>query len=120
MPKYIAIETTLVTAKLRLAKNCIGSIGDSVRSSWRTKAASRTMPAPMLNITSAEVQPIVWARTRPKTRPKRQVDRDLGAVALLEFAIGERGEDDADRDVEPEDPVPVADLDHRAADQRAD
>ena len=65
MPKYIAIETTLVTAKLRLAKNCIGSIGDSVRSSWRTKAASRTTPAPMLIITSGAVQPIVWARTRP-------------------------------------------------------
>ena len=33
MPKYIDSETTFVTAKLRFAKNCIGSIGSSTRSS---------------------------------------------------------------------------------------
>jgi hypothetical protein len=33
MPKYIASETVFVTAKLRLAKKLIGSIGSSVRAS---------------------------------------------------------------------------------------
>ena len=33
IPKYIASETALVTVNDRLAKNRIGSIGDSVRSS---------------------------------------------------------------------------------------
>ena len=74
MPKYIASETTLVTAKLRLAKNRIGSIGARARSSQATKAATKASPAASEMTTSVQPQPSVCARTRPKTTPKRPVE----------------------------------------------
>ena len=79
--------------------------------------------------TSTALQPSVWARIRPKIRPNRpdgcepeagQVQAALGAVALLEPACGGGSERDSDRHVDPEDPVPGAELDHGAADERAE
>ncbi len=65
IPKYIAIDTALVTANPRLAKNCIGSMGSEVRSSCQTNAASSPVPAASPITTSALPQPSDCERTRP-------------------------------------------------------
>ena len=71
MPKYMVSEATLVTAKERLAKNVIGSIGSGVRRSQATKPASSAAPASSVARIVELVQPSDCARTRPKTIPKR-------------------------------------------------
>ena len=71
IPKYIASETTLVTAKPRLAKNSIGSIGASERSSLITNATTSAAPAASETTTSVEPQPSDWLRTSPNTIPNR-------------------------------------------------
>jgi len=53
-------------------------------------------------------------------RQAGQVQRAGRAVALAQAARGERREREADRDVEPEDPLPRDPLDHGAADERAE
>src|SRR6476619_6571629 len=65
IPKYIAIETALVTAKLRLVKKLIGSIGSEVRSSCQMKATSSAVPAARLTTTSELDQPSDCERTSP-------------------------------------------------------
>ena len=68
----------------------------------------------------------VAARRRPhdaeqaaaREREAGQVERHLRAAALGQAARGERGGRQADRDVDPEDPVPVERLDDDAAEQR--
>ena len=64
-PKNIASETPFVAAKARLRKKRIGSIGAAVRSSWATKATSRTAPAAIEPVTSSEPQPAALPRTMP-------------------------------------------------------
>ncbi len=72
MPKYMVSEATLVTAKERLAKKDIGSIGSAVRRSPEDEG-DRAARAPAISEarTVELVQPSDCARTRPKTTPNR-------------------------------------------------
>ncbi len=74
MPKYMLSEATFVTAKERLAKNDIGSIGSAARSSQATKLASRTAPPISEMRIVGLVQPSDCARTRPNTIPNAPVE----------------------------------------------
>ena len=61
----------LASAKVRLAKKRIGSIGCSVRSSHATKDNSSAPPTTKAPMICGEVQPTSLARTRPQTIPTR-------------------------------------------------
>ena len=82
IPKYMLSEATLVTAKERLAKNDIGSIGSLVRSSQhdeaREQAARRrsSRPAPWRSSSRATAR--ARARTRPRRRPCRRAPGRAG------------------------------------------
>src|ERR671915_334563 len=86
----MASETRFTAVNARERKKLIGSIGSGVRSSQAMNAASRTPPAVI----------------EPST------------VALGQPPAGERQQRDADRHVDPEDPLPRDAVDHGAADQR--
>ena len=73
IPKYMVSEAKLVTAKARLEKNAIGSIGSRARRSHTTKTASSAAPPTSAARTAGEVHPSDCARTRPKTTPKAPV-----------------------------------------------
>ena len=129
MPKYIASDTTFVTAKLRRLKKAIGSIGSELRSSWATNATSSTTPAASEMTTSTARPAERLGADQPEDQAEQaggcepesgQVEPALGAVALLEPACGGRSERESDGHVDPEDPVPGAELDHGAADERAE
>ncbi len=91
MPKYMLSETTFVTAKERLAKKLIGSIGSRARRSHTTNAASsraptdqrgedrRGRPAERLRAHEAEHDP---EGARAGEQQTRQVERAVGAAAL--------------------------------------
>ena len=131
IPKYIASETTLVTAKPRLAKNSSAASGrvgaQLVRS---TNATTSTAPAASETTTSASSSSRATgrgpARRRARTgRSRRAPGRGRSKPRSrpwlsLSRAGRERDQHGADRDVDPEDPVPVSELDHRAADERAE
>ena len=129
MPNVIARETPLVAANARLRKKRIGSIGAAVRSSCATNATSRAAPTAIEPATSSEPQPARVAaddavddaeEAGAGERDAREVEPPRRAVALLQLAHGERGEDEADGHVEPEDPLPADALDDGAADERAE
>ena len=129
MPKYMVSEATLVTAKERLAKKDIGSIGSAVRSSTTTKAISSSDvrrrarrargagPAERLRAHEAEDDAEQAAGTERKAA---QVERAVWAAALGQPARGQRSEREADGHVDPEDPVPGDALHDGAADERAE
>ena len=71
MPKYMKSEDVFASAKAGLRKNRIGSIGDAVRSSQATNAATKTAPIANARMISGLVQPSSFPRTRPQTTPKR-------------------------------------------------
>src|SRR5580693_6907536 len=113
----------------RLRKYSSGIIGIEALLSQNTKTAIRAAPASSEQITSPLPQPtdgaLTGAQTRANTpsaisgRPTRS-SRGRGPAALGEQ---DRRRDDgrqAGRDVDPEDPLPVDALDHRAAEQRRD
>src|SRR4029077_4371591 len=50
----------------------------------------------------------------------REVERVVGAARLTQAQCGKRDQDEPDRHVEPEDPLPGDALDDRAADERPD
>ena len=120
-------DATFAWLNVRLEKKRIGSIGSRARSSQRTNAATSTMPAVSDTTISGLVQPWPLPRTRPQTMPKQagaderepaQVEARARAVRLVQAPPRERHEDEADRDVDPEDPLPRQALDHGAADER--
>ena len=71
IPKNINRLAMLASAKVRLAKKRIGSIGCSVRSSHATKDNSSAPPTTKAPMICGEVQPTSLARTRPQTIPTR-------------------------------------------------
>ena len=122
-------DATFVSANVRLRKNCIGSIGDGVRSSQATNAATSSAPTTSGVTMPTLVQPWSLPRTRPQTMPSRPAlaspspgrsSAFVRPVRLLELPPGERREHEPDRHVEPEDPVPRDAAHDRAADERAD
>ena len=89
----------------------------------------RTAPPPSDSRTSFAVQPISLPRITPQTRPKSptpdsvkadEVEALVRAERLAQAPEGERNRDDADRDVDPEDPLPGDTGDDCAADDRAE
>ncbi len=74
IPKYMASDTALVTAKPRRAKKLIGSIGASVRRSWTMKAIVSATPAASDDEHPVLVQPSDWLRISPNTIPNRPVE----------------------------------------------
>ena len=66
MPKYMVSETTLVTAKLRLAKKRMGSIGSAARNSQATNAlSSRAADQHAQDDGTGPTQRLDVVRTRP-------------------------------------------------------
>ena len=64
-------EDTFVSAKVRLRKKRIGSIGAGARNSQSTNSASTTAPEASEPTISAELQPTELPRTSPQTIPNR-------------------------------------------------
>src|SRR6185436_111264 len=126
IPKNIRNDAPFASAKLRDRKNRMGSIGARARSSHATNAATRMAPTASEPTISALAQPCIPAdeaphdpeQPRARERDAREIEPTGRAPALLEMAQGKRDEEEADRHVEPEDPVPGDPLDHRAADER--
>ena len=92
-----------------------GSIGAGARRSQATNAASASVPPDSAASTGTWVQPVLPAvdetpheREQPGRRQgePREVEARVRAAALGEPGVGERDQHDADRDVQPEDPVP--------------
>src|SRR6266542_1847416 len=105
MPKKMNRDATLASAKTRFLKNRIGSIGSVTRSSHRMNSANTTAPAISAVTISAEA-PDDPGQTGTCERYTRQIELGRRPVRLVEAAERKRHQDDADRDVEPEDPVP--------------
>ena len=111
----------------RERKKRIGSIGSGARSSHATNAAASTALATSEATTSRLPQPGAVAAHESPHEPERRtrdehetgdVDRRIRAVALADLAPGERDHEQAERDVDPEDPLPREALGDRAADDR--
>src|ERR687884_673449 len=94
IPKNMSRLATFASAKVRLRKKRIGSIGWAVCSSHATKATRSAMPAANDPTTGAA------------QRQAGEVERRGGAPALVEAPQDERHEHQSEGDVEPEDPVP--------------
>ena len=112
----------------RLRKNRIGSIGSGVRSSHATKATSSTAPADE-RTDDLRARPAVAVAVDQAPDDAEQADADerrgragrapCRGPKLSRSAQRERQQHEADRDVEPEDPLPRDALDDGAADERA-
>ena len=118
----------LPAEKARERKKPIGSIGSLARSSQATKAATSTAPSRSEPTTSGLPHPAWLPRTSPHTRPsappvtsaRPRMSRLVSVPKLSRIRVSTSGTaSSADRDVDPEDPLPRQSLDHRAADQRA-
>ena len=131
MPKDMAARRRWPPTKVRLRKKRIGSIGAAVRSSQATNAPEqRRRRRRSRRRSSALVQPSALARTSAQTIPSSptagerepgQVELVVGPAALGRAARRASGtSDEADRDVEPEDPVPGDAADDGAADHRSE
>ena len=116
--------------KARERKKRIGSIGAGARSSQATNAASSDQrrrsarPSTVLRrpaeLCAADDAVDDAEQAEPAEREAGQVELVGRAVGLAQAAAGERGEHEADRHVEPEDPVPGDAVDDGAADERAE
>src|SRR5947207_444318 len=129
IPKNMNSDETLVSVNVRFRKKRIGSIGASARSSQSTNSATTTAPTTSEPTISGEPQPTEFPRTSPQTIPNSPAlastspgrsSRPGRPVRLVEPGERHRGEQEADRHVEPEDPLPREALDDRAADERPD
>ena len=128
MPKFMISETPLVALKARLRNRRSGSIGAGARRSQATNAPEQRDAEPRAAPSDLRREPalVVAAHDAPDEREEAgarehepaHVERAVRAVALVEHAVGERREHDADRDVEEEDPLPREPVDDRAADDR--
>ena len=119
----------LVAVKPRLRNSCSGSIGSGARSSQAAKPATsrgadddggkhgRTGPAVVVPAHHAEHDP---EQPQAGQGHAGQVQAGRRAVALAEPRPRDREERQADRHVQPEDPLPGGALDHGAADERPD
>ena len=116
-------------ANVRLRKKRIGSIGSRVRSSQsdergeereperRSSRRSRAAPADRVPADEAPDDPEEAGARERRGRAGRAAS---GPVGLLRRRTGQRDEHEADRHVEPEDPLPREPFDDGAADQRAE
>ena len=99
------------------------------RSSQRTNSSARASPPVDRRDDFGLVQPTSLPRTRPQTRPKRPTlaraspgrsSASFGPRLSRRRNAASGISDEADRHVEPEDPLPGDALDDRAADERPD
>ena len=119
-------EAPLAAENARSRKNRIGSIGSAARSSHATNAARnertghergddlRARPTVRVAVHEAPDDP---EQSQPTEHHARHVERLVVAAGLAQLR-GEGEQDEADRHVQPEDPVPGDALDDRAADER--
>ena len=127
MPKYIASDAPLAAENARFRKNRSGSMGSFARASQATNADQqdgadrerrddlRARPAVRVPVDETPDEP---EHAAAGEHEPRQVERLVRAVALLEHER-QRQDDQADRHVQPEDPLPGDPIDDGAADERA-
>ena len=119
-------DAPLAAENARSRKKRIGSIGSFVRSSQPTNAARITAPTTSEPTICGLVQPSEFPFTRPQTRPSSPSPPRTtpGTSSALVRAVRlaqlrrEREQDQPDRDVQPEDPLPGDPFDDGAADER--
>ena len=127
MPKNMSSEAAFASEKAASRKKRIGSIGSSARSSQATNAAVKHEPRaerdddlrrrPPLPV-AADERPHDAEQTGAHQAETGQVEPRCGAVGLRQPAERERDQQQPDRHVEPEDPLPRQALDDGAADER--
>ena len=126
MPKDIVSETTLVAAKARLRNRRSGSIGRACatpRRGTHEQEASDGQGAEDLGRAPARAVPAHDAPDHAEQAARREheperVEAFARAVALGQEGARERQDDDPERDVQPEDPLPGDAVDDGAADER--
>ena len=85
VPKYMKNDTALVTAKVRLRKRPIGTIGSLARSSHATKAASRTAP-PASDDDDQRVRPALGLTADEAEDEREEADRGQAEAGQVERA----------------------------------
>ena len=129
MPKNMRSDAAFAAANARFRKKRIGSIGSRVR---RSQATKRDEEHDARDQRGHDLRARPAARVGPDEAPHEaergggdepdagHVEPRLRAVALAQPRHAQRDRHEADRDVEPEDPLPREALDDRAAHERAE
>ncbi len=129
MAKPMMNPMALATEKIRLRNSRSGRIGSAARPSHHTNSADSTTPATSRPEISAVPQPTSLTADQAEQQAGHAADHERGAEVVdavlapdvlepVQRAVGDDQRDDAQRDVDEEDPVPGQVVDEEPAEQR--